>query len=63
MFLQAGGFKLSHSSSLIQVSVMEVLLYFFFTSGDSNIVLVNCPNFSCCMGFFSDQIALFSKIK
>lgn len=65
MFLQPRGFKLSHSSSLIKVSVMEVLPCFFLISGDSNIVSqLTDLTFSCCMFFsFSKEIALLSKVK
>lgn len=62
MFLQPRGFKLSHSSSLIKVSVMEVLPYFFLISGDSNIVSqLTDLTFSHCM-FFLKKLLFFQKL-
>lgn len=61
MFLQPRGFKLSHSSSLLKVSVMEVLPYFSLISGDSNTVSqLTGLTFSCCM-FFLKKL-LFQKL-
>lgn len=52
---------MSHSSSFIQVSAMEVLLYFFLTSDDSNVVTqLTALTFHVAWDFFSEQIALFS---
>lgn len=64
MFLQPRGFKLSHSSSLIKVSVMEVLPCFFLISGDSNIVSqLTDLTFSCCMFFlFLKKLLCFQKL-
>lgn len=59
MFLQPRGFKLSHSSSLMKVSVMEVLPCFFLFSSDSNIVSqLTDLTFSHCM-FFVKKWLLF----